>query len=244
MGQLTAVVVAGGSGTRMGAALPKQYLKLDRLPVLVHTLLQVLELDAQLQVALVLDPRHWHYWTQLGLPHIAAADCQRLLPVGGGAWRTQSVAAGLQILGDWCRQTGRLPGLVLVHDGVRPLAGLDLLSRCLEAGHRSGAAVACVPVKASLRERTETGSRAADRSRFVEVQTPQVFDFQRLYEAYRRRPHDQFTDDASLYETLFPASRIELVEGHYENLKITTRDDLELARRLIRRAAKPAAKTR
>jgi 2-C-methyl-D-erythritol 4-phosphate cytidylyltransferase len=155
---------------------------------------------------------------------------------------TQSVASGLQVLNHWAKETNHLPGPVLIHDGVRPLAGEELMRTCVEASRRTGAAVACVPVKASLRKRTDTGSVAVDRSQFVEVQTPQVFDFTSLLEAYRRRPHDQFTDDASLYEAVFPASRIELVEGHYENLKITTRDDLELARRLIKRAEKPAAK--
>lgn len=243
MGRLLAVVVAGGSGTRLGADRPKQYLKLGRLPVLVHTLRQVVALDAVVQVAVVLGAGHERYWQRHCQPHFSADEHGRLILVTGGAWRTQSVAAGLDALHWWCQQAHVVPGLVLVHDGVRPLAGCDLLHRCVATANQEGAAVACVAVKASLRERTATGSQATDRSRFVEVQTPQVFDFERLYEAYRRRPHDQFTDDASLYEAAFPEARIALVEGHYENLKITTRDDLELARRLIRRIETPATKT-
>lgn len=236
-----AVVVAGGSGSRLGGALPKQFQKLDRQPVLVHCLRLFLDYHADMRVAVPLPARHWRHWVDLCLPHFTEEDSVRLLPVAGGEFRVQSVAAGLLALDLlFALRSGEFqPGVVAVHDGVRPLAGADLLSRVYAEAENSGAAVACVPVKSSLRRLSDNGSQAVDRSQYFEVQTPQAFDFRTLKQAYDQRPHDRFTDDASLLEAVFPQSPVALIEGHYDNLKITTRDDLEVARKLIRRAEKP-----
>ena len=103
----TAVVVAGGSGSRLGGALPKQFLKLDRQPVLVHALRLFLDFHPALRAAVPLPAKHWRHWVELCLPHFSAEDRARLLPVAGGEFRAQSVAAGLFVL-------MALPGFLLM----------------------------------------------------------------------------------------------------------------------------------
>ena len=244
---LTAVLVAGGSGIRMGGDRPKQFQELNKQPVLVHTLRRLLEYDPQLVVALVLNKEHWHYWVRYGLPHFKEEDRLRILPVSGGEKRTLSVLKGLQALEMMfqLQPTRGTASCVAIHDGVRPLVLADLIDRCYTTAQQKGAAVAAVPVKSSLRQMTaDGGSLAVDRAQFYEVQTPQTFRFYKLLEAYNNRPHDDFTDDASLMEAVFPEQEIQIVLGSYDNLKITTPEDLAMARFLLKAAPTRESKKR
>ena len=215
-----AIIVAGGSGLRMGADRPKQFLLLRGEPVLLHTLRRFAEPAlgvAQLVVVLPFD--QLDFWQKL------AAEYGVTIPhtlVAGGATRWASVKAGLAAL-----PTDAPAGaLVAVHDGVRPLVPLAVVEATYQAAAAHGAAAAAVPPKDSVRLLGAAGSSPLDRRRLRLMQTPQTFDLALLRRAYRLPELPTFTDDASVVDDLHP---VHLVEGDYRNLKITTPEDLLLA---------------
>ncbi len=209
-----AILVAGGSGTRMGAAVPKQFLPLaDGTPILVQTFRLFAGLP-RVQLIIVLPEAHLPLWHQLANDYGLAAHHA----VAGGPTRTASVAAGMGLVPD--------DALVAIHDGVRPYATADLIERCYATAATTGAACAAVPSKDSLRQRMpDGGSRAVPREDFYLVQTPQTFSARLWKEALAQASADTvFTDDASLVEAA--GHTIALVEGSYGNIKITTPEDL------------------
>ncbi len=218
-----AILVAGGSGTRMGAGQPKQFLELLGEPVLLHTLRRFAETSLGIQqFVLVLPPDQfdtWHHLCarhQIALPHAV---------VGGGPTRWASVRNGLQHLAAYPE------GLVAVHDGVRPLVSAAVIESTFVAAAAHGAAVAAVAPKDSVRGLSKEGSYALNRTRLRLVQTPQCFELNLLRRAYKLPELPTFTDDASVVEDLHP---IHLVPGDYRNLKITTPEDLLLAEAILR----------
>jgi 2-C-methyl-D-erythritol 4-phosphate cytidylyltransferase len=236
--ETAAVIVAGGSGLRMGGEIPKQFLPLAGVPILVRSLRVYLGWDPSLKLALVLPELQFEYWQEVSTPFPDVCDPARVRLCAGGATRTLSVFAGLEALEAW----GLGPSAyVAIHDGVRPLIRGEAIAAAFALARSTGASVAAVPVKASLRELSEVpgpaedyarlSSRAVDRRRFFEVQTPQVFGLGLILNAYRQRPHDEFTDDASLAEAA--GLPVALSPGHYDNLKITTPEDLPLAERIL-----------
>ena len=230
----TAIIVAGGTGTRMGAQVPKQFLALAGKPILVHTLERFLQFHNYLQLVLVLPEQEQAAWQDIAAQHFSSADLDRITLAPGGRLRTHSVAKGLQALAAHIKTPTQC--LVAIHDGVRPFVTTKMLSEAYETAGRLGASVACVEVKASLREVDAQGhSQAVDRSRFLEVQTPQTFALDRILSAYEQRPHDRFTDDASLYEAVFPDSPVALCQGSYDNIKITTPEDMFVAAQIWER---------
>jgi 2-C-methyl-D-erythritol 4-phosphate cytidylyltransferase len=232
--QKTAIIVAGGTGSRMQSEVPKQLLPLGGLPILWRTVRAFLCLDAQLQLVLVLHPEVIGPWQAIvaeqGMP---LPDHNRIHTCPGGTTRTASVHAGLRALQQ--RVADPTACLVAVHDGVRPFASRQMLGQAYELAAEKGAAVACVPVKFSLRQQRPDGlSVPVDRSEFLEVQTPQVFGLAALLRAYDQAPHDRFTDDASLYETV-TGKPVAISPGSYDNLKLTTPEDLFVAEQILAR---------
>lgn len=233
--QKAAVVVAGGSGKRMGSTLPKQFLPLAGKPVLAHTMKRFLDFEAALRIVLVLPEASIAYWKELAAQALSEDERARIRITSGGEQRTDSVEKGLQALEAWI--TDPSDCLVAIHDGVRPFATPVMLAAAYAQAQKYGAAVACVKVKSSLREWvSDTESKAIDRSRYLHVQTPQTFVLDKILLAYAGRPHNQFTDDASLYEEVI--GPVSISEGSYENIKITTPEDLFVAEGLLRRERK------
>ncbi|RMG68337.1 MAG: 2-C-methyl-D-erythritol 4-phosphate cytidylyltransferase [Bacteroidetes bacterium] len=235
--QLAALIVAGGSGSRMGAGVPKQFLPLGGKPILVHTLRRFLAFDPGLLIVLVLSEDSFNHWQHLGPRHLSEDDLGRISLCPGGESRTQSVFMGLQRLAAQVRDPADC--LVAIHDGVRPFATEALIAGTYRQTTPDEGAVACVPVKASLRRQAPYGkSQAVDRSQYLEVQTPQTFVLSQILAAYRQRPHDAFSDDASLFEA--QGGRIRICEGSYDNIKITTPEDLFVGERILARQSKLA----
>lgn len=219
-----AIIVAGGSGKRMATQVPKQFLLLNDKPLLMHTLEAFYAYDAQLQLVLVLPESQMEYWLDLcdryhfELPHTVAF---------GGKERYDSVKNGLLMV-QQLRGPQPEKALVAVHDAVRPFVDADMLERCYAKAAETGAVVPTVPMVDSIRRLLpEGGSLAEDRSAFCLVQTPQIFDADKLWDAYKQAYQLGFTDDASVMEAA--GYQIALVEGHRENIKITTPEDLALA---------------
>lgn len=216
-----AIVVAGGRGTRIQSVLPKQFIDLQGRPVLMHTLDAFYRYSNSIRIVLVLPEDDFDTWEVLCSQH----DYKRpYLLQKGGDTRFQSVRNGLELLEG--------EGLVAIHDGVRPLVSEDIIAASfrLAAVHKS--AVAAVRLKESIRITNQDSTRAADRSQFRLIQTPQTFDLAMIKKAYQIREEPSLTDDASVAEKT--GHTISLFEGSYENIKITTPEDLIIAEALIR----------
>ncbi|MDR1161354.1 MAG: 2-C-methyl-D-erythritol 4-phosphate cytidylyltransferase [Tannerellaceae bacterium] len=215
------LIVAGGKGARMSNELPKQFIPLNGRPVLMHTLERFYRWDVLASIIVVLPETHQPYWQML----CKELNCR--IPhqlVNGGETRFHSVQNGLSLVNE--------PGLVAVHDGVRPFVSAEVIAGCFAEAERSGAAIPVVPLVDSIRERYEPGlSRPVDRRRLATVQTPQVFKSDWLFDAYRQTYRPDFTDDASVVEARgFPVA---LLPGNRENIKLTTPFDLLIAEAYI-----------
>ena len=215
-----AVIVAGGSGLRMGADKPKQFLDLKGKPILWHTLQQFLEAYNDLQIILVL-PREFIGEGINILPLLK--DRERIQIIEGGHTRFDSVKIGLSLI--------HKPGIVFVHDGVRCLVSIDLIQRCYLQAVEKGSAIPAVAATDSIRIVEGDQNFVADRAKVRIIQTPQTFQTQLLLPAFNRTYDPAFTDEASVLEAA--GSKVHLIEGEYSNLKITRPIDLLVAERLL-----------
>ncbi|MFN8887048.1 MAG: 2-C-methyl-D-erythritol 4-phosphate cytidylyltransferase [Cyclobacteriaceae bacterium] len=214
------LIVAGGKGTRIKSVLPKQFLELNGKPILLHTLEAFYRYSEKIKVVLVLPEDDFGIWKSI---------CEKydftkpVLLQKGGDSRFQSVKNGLSILEG--------EGLVAIHDGVRPLVSSDIIGASfrLAAVHQS--AVAAVRLKESIRMTDQDNTKAMDRSKFRLIQTPQTFDLQLIKKPYEITEAASLTDDASVAERA--GHIISLFEGSYENIKITTPEDLIVAKALM-----------
>lgn len=216
-----ALVVAGGKGTRFKSEVPKQFLALNGRPVILHTLDAFFRYSETIRVILVLPGKDMDTWKSL-VDRYSFSKPVHVQP--GGDTRFQSVKNGLEcVTGD---------GLVAIHDGVRPLVSSDIIAASfrLAAVHQS--AVAAVRLKESIRITDQNTTRAVDRSRFRLIQTPQTFRVNLIKEAYQMKEDPSLTDDASVAE--HAGHVISLFEGSYDNIKITTPEDLTVAEALLR----------
>ena len=210
-----AIIVAGGSGSRMNSDVPKQFLLLNGKPILQHTIERFLNVSPVPHLILVLPDRDRLTWQTLCQQHNFYPDIDI---VDGGETRFQSVRNGLESI--------RSPdGLVAVHDGVRPFVSAEIIQDSYKTAARTGSAVACVPVKDSVRQVGPDGSSVAlDRNTLRLIQTPQTFELSRFRRAFQTDEQAFFTDCASVMD--YAGFTVTLIDGAYENIKITTPDDL------------------
>lgn len=216
-----AIIVAGGKGTRIKSKLPKQFLELAGKPILLHTLEAFYRYSENIAIVLVLPEDDFPIWNDICKKYNFTKP---VMLQKGGETRFQSVKNGLKkIEGN---------GLVAIHDGVRPLVSEDIIGASfrLAAVHQS--AVAAVRLKESIRMTDQDNTKAMDRSRFRLIQTPQTFSIELIKQAYQLKEDPTMTDDASVVEKL--GHTISLFEGSYENIKITTPEDLIVAKALIK----------
>lgn len=214
--QKIAIIVAGGTGQRMGSATPKQFLPLAGKPVLYYTIAAFTAAYEDVRIVLVVPEAHK---AQIAAVLAAFDRPPSVTLVNGGETRFHSVRNGLQVVqGD---------AVVFVHDGVRPLVSTSLIRTCYEAALVQGSAVPAIELKDSIREVDDEGNMAADRSRFRIIQTPQTFLSELLIPAFEQ-PYDAlFTDEATVVERMGHA--IHLVQGEEHNIKITRPADLAVA---------------
>ena len=215
-----ALIVAGGKGTRMKTKLPKQFLELNGLPVLMHTINAFYRYNQNTEVILVLPEDDFQLWEELCIKHNFKKNIK--LQKGGDS-RFQSVKNGLSLIED--------EGLVAIHDGVRPLVSEDIIGASYRLAAVHDSAVAAVRLKESIRMTDQDNTKAMDRSRFRLIQTPQTFKTKLIKQAYEGKEDSSLTDDASVAERA--GHIISLFEGSYENIKITTPEDLVVAKALM-----------
>ncbi len=213
-----AIIVAGGTGSRMQSDIPKQFITVNGLPILMHTIRAFRRYSQQLSIIVVLPENQFVLWNDLCTVHHFK---EYYTLVKGGETRFHSVRNGL----DWITATD---ALVAVHDGVRPVIGKNMIANSFSTAYQYGTAVTCVAPKDSIRSINSDGTSAAiDRSQLRLIQTPQTFKINWMREAFQQPYRSQFTDCASVLELAgFP---IQLIEGSYENIKITTPEDLKWA---------------
>lgn len=215
-----AVIVAGGTGTRMNNTTPKQFLSLQGKPVLYYTINSFLQAYPDLDIILVLPEEH----VAAGQEIIDAFfDYNRIKITIGGRTRFHSVQNGLQLITEEC--------IVFVHDAVRCLVSIDLIQRCYHAAMESGSAIPVIDSKDSVRLVTAEGNEALDRSAIKLVQTPQTFHSKILLPAFNIDYKDKFTDEATVVEAF--GLKVQLVQGEENNFKITRPVDLVMAEELL-----------
>ena len=215
------IIVAAGSGSRFGAALPKQYCLMNGRPVLMHTIENMRRALPQSQIVLVLNRDFVDYWTEL---------CEKysfISPkvVEGGDTRWQSVKNAIDEIPAEAQ-------IITVHDGARPIVNTMMVGRLIDALDNAPGAIPVVSVTDSLRQVNENGSVPVDRSQFKAVQTPQAFHADKLKEAYSLPYSTTFTDDASVMAAM--GHDVALVEGDTYNIKITHPLDIEIAQLYLR----------
>ncbi|MBD1366361.1 2-C-methyl-D-erythritol 4-phosphate cytidylyltransferase [Mucilaginibacter sp. ZT4R22] len=222
-----AIIVAGGSGTRMQSALPKQFLELNGKPVLMYTLEAFHNSAASPELILVLHANYHVLWKELCAVHNFAIK-HTLIP--GGETRFHSVKNAIDQITD-------KDVLIAVHDAVRPLIDPAVIDEAYRYAEAHESAVVAVKSRDSVRQLTGDTSQSLNRDDIYLVQTPQTFQSALLKKAYEQ-PYDQkFTDDASVVEQA--GAQIHLIEGNYTNIKITFPEDIAIAEALINK--KPSA---
>ncbi|MBQ8593046.1 MAG: 2-C-methyl-D-erythritol 4-phosphate cytidylyltransferase [Bacteroidaceae bacterium] len=217
-----AIIVAGGKGLRMGGDIPKQFIPIGGMPVLMHTMKQFYLYDSCIHLILVLPMSQQGYWLELckeykfDIPYKLA---------NGGETRFHSVRNGLELV------SSLENSLVAVHDGVRPFVSKSVIGECFDMAEKVKAVVPVVPMIETIRQISDEISYTVDRDKFCLVQTPQVFSGLLLKRAYQQPYSSGFTDDASVVEAL--GEHVTLVPGNRENIKITTPFDLKVANVLL-----------
>ncbi len=209
------IITAGGIGKRMGSDIPKQFIEVNGLPILMHTITKFFNFDSGIEIIIVLPKNHIVYWNELVVRF--EFTIQHTI-VEGGEERFYSIKNGLR------ETNGELIG---VHDGVRPFVSLDVIKSVFDSAELNKAAIPVIELKESIRRGGDAESESVDRSHYKIVQTPQCFTSEVIKNAYLQDFSNAFTDDASVVEK--KGTKIHLVKGNDENIKITTPMDLKLA---------------
>lgn len=223
MAKKVAIITAGGSGTRMGVSTPKQFLLLNNKPLLWYTLNAFYEAFSDISIILVLPSDYLSQGKEL-VAEMGKEDFVSI--VAGGQTRFHSVKNGVDLLD--------MESIVFVHDGVRCLVTPDLIRACYEQASKLGSAIPVVSATDSIRiVDINSGHSAIDRNLVKIVQTPQTFKSELLISAFNLAYQNSFTDEATVVE--FSGKKIFLIEGDYDNLKITRPVDLLLAESILQK---------
>lgn len=224
---LRVVIAAAGKGRRMGSNTNKQYMLLNGRPVLSYSLDFFDRLPLVSQIVVVCAPDEIEYCDEEIVKRFRYSKVSAVVP--GGPERQDSVWAGLQ-------QLGEDTDLVAVHDGARPILSLEVLTGLVAEAREWGAAIPGIPSKETVKLGDRDGfvRQTLDRASVYGIQTPQVFNYTELVTAYRQAFEEGFlgTDDASLFELYI--GRVKLVPGDYNNIKITTPEDMLMAEALMK----------
>ena len=208
------IFVAGGTGTRMGSPLPKQFLTLNNTPILIHTLRNFFSFNRNFEMIVVMHHDYISFWKDLCLQF---EDVPEHTVVAGGEERFHSVKNGIEAVSADVQH-------IAIHDAVRPLVSHETLTRCFNTLNDHNAVVPAIPINDSIREVHGVLNKSVDRSLYKRIQTPQCFESNMLKEAYSKPFSPLFTDDASVVEA--NGHSVFLVEGNLENIKITSPIDL------------------
>ena len=217
-----AIIVAGGSGSRMHSTVPKQFLLLNGLPVLMHTISAFHNCQTQPQIIVVLPADSHEYWNTVCATHQFEIPHQL---ISGGETRFHSVKKGLGLIDEE-------NAIVAVHDAVRPLITKEIIDESYDCATKYGNAIVAIKSRDSVRQIKENRSVSLVRDEIYLIQTPQTFQSAQLKKAYQQPYQVNFTDDASVVEQT--GVNINLIGGSYQNIKITFPEDIAIAEFLLK----------
>lgn len=207
------IIVAGGVGNRMNTQLPKQFIEINKIPIIVHSINKFRTIYPDIEIVLVINPEFVSTWKEIINKHKLSFEYKLAL---GGTTRFESVKNGLEKI--------TKGNLVAIHDSVRPCVSAETIVRCFNTAERFGNAIPTIPVNDSVRILSNNESKHFDRSSLKLVQTPQTFQYDIIAKAYLQDYLPSFTDDASVVENL--GIKINLIDGNKENIKVTETEDL------------------
>ena len=220
----TAIIVAGGTGQRMGTTLPKQFLAIEGKSILLHTIDQFISAFSDINFVIVLPADYIHEGENI----IASSGLsQSFLFVAGGDTRFQSVKNGLA--------QADPASIVFVHDAVRCLLTPDLIQRCYQQAVEKGSAIPAVSSTDTVRITEGNKHHVVDRANVMMIQTPQTFNAAILKKAFEQVYQPSFTDEANVLEA--SGKEVYLIEGEHENIKITRPLDLAIAEYILAKRA-------
>jgi len=217
----TVIIVAGGKGSRMKSEIPKQFLIINGLPILIHTINVFYNYNKQIEIILVLPENQINEWKKLCNKYLFKVKHNIIV---GGKTRFHSVQNALKLINN--------DVLVAVHDGVRPLVCKNTIERCFKMAAEKGNAIPVIPIDESIRKIKNDINFPVNRNEFVKIQTPEVFISNILIEAFKQPYSEDFTACNNVVENT--GYTIHLVDGNPENIKITNRYDFKVAECLIK----------
>ncbi len=215
-----AIIVAGGSGQRMGSSAPKQFLKINNDIILMKSIRAFYEYDSSIEIIVALPENQISQWKDLCVDYDFTVNHTI---VKGGQTRYHSVKNALEKTGN--------SGIIAVHDGVRPLVNQATIDLVFEIASINGNAIPYIDIVDSVRLVDSGSNKPVDRNKYKLIQTPQAFDCRIIKKAYEQEWEEFFTDDASIVEK--SGIEINLVPGNIENIKVTTKIDLKIAETLL-----------
>lgn len=215
--QYNIIIVAGGTGSRMQSTVPKQFIEIKGKPILIHTIQKFIEFDEFINVIVCL---HKDYMSDANFMLAEYFPDKNIQIVVGGETRFHSVKNGLSCISN-------KNDIVGIHDAARPFVSMETIKRCFETAAKKGNAIPVSPINESIRMVTNSINKAVSRDDYKIVQTPQCFLVSKIKEAFEQDYSPFFTDDATVLEGM--DETINLVEGNFENIKITNPYDLKFA---------------
>ncbi len=220
MQQKYIIIVAGGTGSRMQSDLPKQFIEIDGEAIIIRTIKAFLNYETTIQIIISVHKDFKSYLEEL----CAKNNLKNIMITLGGQTRFHSVKNGLDLINDETAIVG-------IHDAARPFVSLQTIKNCFDTAREKGNAIPCVTINESLRSVSAEKNTAVNRNDFKIIQTPQCFLATKIKKAFLQEYNSSFTDDATVLEST--GEKINLVEGNIENIKITNRSDLAIAKALL-----------
>ncbi len=215
--KLSVIIVAGGSGTRMGADVPKQFIPMNGKPIIIHTIKKFHPIASQIIIALPIE--HLTLWEELCLLYQFDPREYNITITHGGEQRFHSVRNALKLVDPNAT-------LVAVHDAVRPYISTENITQIAQCAETNGSAIPTINVTDTIRQVMPNGSsKTLVRSNLKAVQTPQIFDRKTILEAYKQPYNEAFTDDASVVEAM--GFEVAICQGDPKNIKITYPNDIK-----------------
>lgn len=220
MHQKYVIIVAGGTGSRMQSDLPKQFIEVGGEAIIVKTIKAFLNYDRAIQIIISVHKDFIIYLEEL----CAKNNLKNIKITLGGDTRFHSVKNGLDLITDQ-------EAIVAIHDAARPFVSSQTIKNCFDTTNEKGNATPCVTINESIRTVKDQKNTAVNRNEFKIIQTPQCFLASKIKKAFLQKYDPSFTDDATVLEST--GEKINLVEGNIENIKITNKFDLAIAKALL-----------
>ena len=212
-----AIILAAGQGKRSGLDFPKQFYKINDKPIICYTIEKFLEIK-KIEIILVVNKNK--NWEKILSNY---KNLSNISIVKGGKRRYDSVKNGLKFIKD--------EGIVAIHDGARPLLSKSLIKNLFKNALKNNNAIPYINLKDTIRKVDQNKNKSLNRKNYVLIQTPQVFQSSEIKKAYKQKFNNKFTDDSNVFESL--NKKINLIKGEEKNFKITTKNDLKLAKNYL-----------